>query len=185
MTAQQALATLAERAECEFAQMGRTEDAKAMGQFRSYLDRFGLPSADNQMALIAALTRTTDAVRKVFRDTCEKKPFPRGSECDDKLQALCEGDMALQSVGERDATWTSEKATVASRQGWAITPADDGTGGMTISAVRGGRLVSDTEAYRHVCLMAKQGDLLALTACKEVGIRIAEVNDYKPPVLGM
>ncbi|WP_454727703.1 MULTISPECIES: hypothetical protein [Cupriavidus] len=184
-TALDAFLAFTEQAERDFVARGQHDEAKATGQFRSYLQRFGLPGADDHIALVKALTRTTDAVRKVFRDTCEQKPFPRGSECDDKLQALCEGDIALQTIGERDTTWTNEKATVAQRQGWRISPANDGTAGLTVTAVRGGRLQNDIEAYAHVCTMAKQGDLLALTACKEVGIRIAEVNDYKPPVLGI
>jgi hypothetical protein len=180
-----ALIQFAQQAEQDFASRGDVAQAQVSKQFGSYLKRFGLPSPENQLALIQALTRTTDAVRKVFRDNCEQKPFPRGSACDDKLQALCEGDMALQTVGERDSTWTPEKATVAQRQGWKISPANDGSGGLTITAVRGGRLQGDTEAYALVCEQAKKGDLLALTAAKVVGIRIAAVNDYKPPVLGM
>lgn len=184
-TALDAFLQFAEQTQKDFTARGQHDQAEATGQFRSYLQRFGLPGADDYQLLMRALTRTTDAVRKVFRDTCEDKPFPRGSECHDKLQALCEGDIALQTVGQRDTTWTPEKVTVAARQGWRITPANDGTAGLTITAVPGGRLAGDLAAYEYVCQQAKQGDLLALTACKETGIRIAEVNDYKPPVLGM
>ncbi|CAG9184337.1 hypothetical protein [Cupriavidus pampae] len=184
-TAVDAFLQFAEQAQRDFIARGQHDQAEATGQFRSYLQRFGLPGADDQLRLLSAVTRTTDALRKVFRDTCEQKPFPRGSECDDKLQALCEGDIALQTVGQRDTTWTPEKVTVAARQGWRITPANDGTAGLTITAVPGGRLAGDIAAYEFVCAQAKRGDLLALTACKETGIRITEVNDYKPPVLGM
>lgn len=171
--------------QADLSQRGLRREAEMLGQVKSYLDRFGLPSAENQMALLHALNRTTEAVRKVFRATCEQKPFPKGSECDDKLQALCEGDIALKTVGHRDTVWTAEKANVALRQGWKIEPSTDGTMGLTIKAVPGSRLASDIDAYAFVCEQAKVGDLLALTACKEAGIQIAAVNDYRPPVLGM
>ncbi|WP_199032192.1 hypothetical protein [Ralstonia sp. ASV6] len=177
------LGELVTAAQDDFAQRGLNHQAAQLGEVKSFLEKYGLPKAENQLMLLNALNRTTDALRLIFRATCEKVPFPRGSECDNKLQAICEGDIALKTVGERDQVWTQEKANVAKRQGWQLAPANDGTMGLSILAAPGGKFASDVEAYQFVCEQAKERDLLAMTACREAGITLAGVNEYRPPSL--
>lgn len=177
------LSSFVDATEAQFVSSGFHQEAEDLRQFRSFLQRYGLPKVDNQMALLKALSHTTEELRTTFAATCARRPFPRGSECDNKLQAICEGDIALKSVGERDNVWTSEKAAVAARQGWRIEPAQDGTLGLAIQLSEGSPFATDIDAYTFVCQQAKDGDLLAVTACRAAGIQLAAVNDYRPPAL--
>ena len=178
-----------EREQSAFADRGMPKTADQFAQVRSFLEQFGLPHARNQLALIKAVMHTTDQLRAVFRAGCEQLAFRRGSDCDNKLQAICEGDIALVTVGERDTVWTPEKATVARRQGWELLKSQDGSMRVEVVAAQPQRpgapqvFATDTEAYAHICKQAKEGDLLALSACRQAGIQLAVANDYRPPVL--